>query len=286
MKEFITRIGFGCVGLTALDSEKSALSILEANYSNGIRHFDTADIYGNGYSEKILGKFAEKKREHIHIATKFGLGSGQINILPINFAIKLNKIRRKIRRNNPIKRNISNINVSSKASISKDYFNLCLNNSLRRLKTNYLDYYFLHEKMPYQLENETRDFLYNLKDKGVIRKLGVGSSINKYQNTNNNEFKMFDVIQHEFHSSGINISDLLKSKEHIIHSIYNSYNSFNLDSIPYKERFGFLIGYILLKNPNSKVIFSSSNIKNIENNIKYGFKYFSDIDLTNSYFQK
>jgi len=283
MKEFLSRIGFGCVGLTALDSEKSALSILEATYSNGVRHFDTSDIYGKGYSEAILGKFIKNKRENIHIATKFGLGNCKKNILPVDFAIKLNKLRKKLSRNNLKTITDSQISNLKEASISRDYANLCLKNSLSRLKTNYLDYYFLHEKMPYHLENETTDFLSNLKEKGIIRKLGVGSSIKKYHHPNNNEYRIFDTIQHEANLLDINIFNLLKNKEQIIHSLYNLYNSFDLQRIPYEERFGFLIGSVLLENPESKVIFSSSKIKNIENNIKYGHKYFSDIDLTNSY---
>ena len=283
MKEFLSRIGFGCVGLTSLDSERSALSILEASYSNGIRHFDTADIYGKGYSEEILGKFIGKRREHINVATKFGLGNGKKNILPIKFAIKLNKIQKKIRRSNLMISNESEISNLKEVSISRDYVSLCLANSLSRLKTDYLDYYLLHEKMPYHLENETTDFLSNLKEKGIIRKLGVDSSIKKYHHPNNNEYRIFDTIQHEANLLDINIFNLLKNKEQIIHSLYNLYNSFDLQRIPYEERFGFLIGSVLLKNPESKVIFSSSKIKNIENNIKYGHKYFSDIDLTNSY---
>ena len=286
MENFLSRIGFGCAGLTSLNSEKAALSILESAYSNGIRHYDTSDIYGKGYSEIILGKFSKTKRKSIQIATKFGLGNCKKNVLPVSLAIKLNKIRKKIIKNNTQSVFSSDISGIKEVSISKDYVSLCLKNSLSRLKTNYLDYYLLHEKMPNLLEKETIEFLCDLKEKGIILKIGLGSSIKKYLNKNYGDFNIFDTIQHETSSTDINISNLISNKEQIIHSLHTLYNSLNLQEIPMQERFGFIIGAVLLENPKSKVIFSSTKINNIENNIKYGYKYFSNIEMINRYLKK
>ncbi|MFT4646613.1 MAG: aryl-alcohol dehydrogenase-like predicted oxidoreductase [Planctomycetota bacterium] len=280
MKEFLSRIGFGCVGLTALDSKRSALDILEVAYSNGIRHFDTADIYGRGYSEIILSKFIKNKRDNLHIATKFGLGNHQNNILPVGFAIKINKLKREFITKERASNGKSMSTSLKESFISKDYVRRSLEDSLNRLKTHYLDYYFLHEHMPSNLGDEAKDFLLELKEKGIVNNLGIGSSFSKFSQQNIGDLNIFDTIQYEAVKSNINIS---VNKKIIIHSLFNFYDSYNIKQIPEKERFGFLIALTLLKNPGSKVIFSSSKIINIENNIKYAYKYFSDIDVTIDY---
>ena len=283
MKEFLSRIGFGCAGLTALDSKRSALDILEVAYSNGIRHFDTADIYGRGYSEIILSKFIKHKRDNLHIATKFGLGNHQKYILPVGFAIKINKLKREFIRKERASNSKSMSNSLKESFISKDYVKRSLEDSLNRLKTHHLDYYFLHEHMPSNLGNEAKDFLLDLKEKGVVNNLGVGSAASKFSRQKIDDFNIFDTIQHEAVKSNINISNISVNKKIIIHSLFNFYDSNNIKEIPEKERFGFLIALTLLKNPGSKVIFSSSKIINIENNIKYAYKYFSEIDVTRDY---
>ena len=48
--------GFGTVSITSLKNKKQVFKLLDAVYDNGIRHFDTAPIYGQGYSEKIIVK--------------------------------------------------------------------------------------------------------------------------------------------------------------------------------------------------------------------------------------
>jgi len=283
MKEFISRIGFGCVGLTTLDSKRAALDILEVAYENGIRHFDTADIYGRGYSEIILSKFIKNKRDTLHIATKFGLGNCKKNILPVGFAIKINKLKREFISKERVSSSKSMSNSLKETVISKDYVKRSLEDSLNRLKTHYLDYYFLHEHMPSNLGNEAKDFLLELKEKGVVTNLGIGSASSKFSQQKIDDFNIFDTIQYEAVKSNINISNISVNKKIIIHSLFNFYNSNNIKEIPEKERFGFLIALTLLKNPGSKVVFSSSKIINIEDNIKYAYKYFSEIDVTRDY---
>lgn len=53
-------------------NEEVALQTLEAAYKEGINCFDTADIYQNGLSEKVIGKFIKDKKDEIFIITKCG----------------------------------------------------------------------------------------------------------------------------------------------------------------------------------------------------------------------
>ena len=55
-------------------SEKEALEILRAAAQNGVNFFDTADVYGDGRSEKLIGQFLRDSDEKIFVATKLGRG--------------------------------------------------------------------------------------------------------------------------------------------------------------------------------------------------------------------
>ena len=65
-------------------SETDALAILEASVESGVTIFDTADVYGDGRSEQIIGRFAASHPE-VLIATKMGR---RLEQLPENYSIK------------------------------------------------------------------------------------------------------------------------------------------------------------------------------------------------------
>jgi aryl-alcohol dehydrogenase-like predicted oxidoreductase len=53
-------------------SEEESLSILREAHKNGVTFFDTADVYGGGRSEKLIGKFLKESRADVFVATKLG----------------------------------------------------------------------------------------------------------------------------------------------------------------------------------------------------------------------
>lgn len=71
----VDKLGFGGAALTSVGNLRGVLNLLDFSYDNGIRHFDTAPLYGQGYSEIIYGKFIKAKRDKITLATKFGFGN-------------------------------------------------------------------------------------------------------------------------------------------------------------------------------------------------------------------
>ena len=78
-------LGFGGATLTNLKSLSECLQLLETAYQRGLRHFDTAPLYGQGYSEVIYGKFLKDKRKQITLTSKFGLGEdNNTDKLPVN----------------------------------------------------------------------------------------------------------------------------------------------------------------------------------------------------------
>ncbi len=107
-------IGFGTMsfgGIFGATDEATSLACLDAAADAGISHFDTANIYGMGVSERILGKWG---RRDIHLATKCGIVTGP---------------PRAVRNDEP-------------------YIRQCLEESLRRLKREYVELYYIHRRQP------------------------------------------------------------------------------------------------------------------------------------------
>ena len=117
-------------------SEKAIYTALDA----GINFFDTADIYGLGHSEEILGKTIGNKKEMI-VATKVG--------------------------------NVSR-NEQFTVDYSKEYMLKACDGSLKKLKRNVIDYYQLHSARTVHLQNgECIDAMQQLQQQGKIRYWGI-----------------------------------------------------------------------------------------------------------------
>ena len=71
----IPELGFGCMGLSSGYTETddaTAERTIQRAIELGVRHFDTADAYGNGHNEQLVGRALADRRDQITIATKFG----------------------------------------------------------------------------------------------------------------------------------------------------------------------------------------------------------------------
>lgn len=145
----VSRIGLGCMGMSEfygpVDDEQS-LKVLQKAYELGYRHFDTANMYGFGHNESLLGRFIKgmgQKREDIVLATKVGIER---------------------ERNDPY-----NLMIRG----SKSYIKESCNKSLERLNTEYIDLYYLHRIDPERTIEEAVEALQELKDEGKIRAVGL-----------------------------------------------------------------------------------------------------------------
>ena len=84
----VSEVGLGCWqigGNWGSVSEAEALDILRKAVANGIRFFDTADVYGDGRSERLIGKFLKENSTSIKVATKFGRGG---DVYPDNYSFE------------------------------------------------------------------------------------------------------------------------------------------------------------------------------------------------------
>jgi aryl-alcohol dehydrogenase-like predicted oxidoreductase len=72
----VSEVGLGCWQLGGGEwgevSDEQALAILRAAVESGVTFFDTADVYGNGRSESLIGKFLTQGPKEVFVATKLG----------------------------------------------------------------------------------------------------------------------------------------------------------------------------------------------------------------------
>ena len=69
-------VGLGCMGMSefygpAMD-EDAAVELIHQALERGVNHFDTAEMYGIGHNEALLGRALRDRRDGLVIATKFG----------------------------------------------------------------------------------------------------------------------------------------------------------------------------------------------------------------------
>jgi len=135
---------------------KDAIKAIEAAIDNGMTTIDTASVYGFGLSEELVGKAIRGKRDKVQILTKFGMAWGSEGG-DFFFASKDNSG--------------NDINIYRHAS-RKKVLQDC-DDSLRRLKTDYIDLFQIHWPDPLTPVSETMEALNDLIGKGKIRAGGV-----------------------------------------------------------------------------------------------------------------
>lgn len=142
-----SRLGFGCLalgghGVGNIDFNELKRAVDLAIFS-GINYFDTADIYGLGQSEELLGKWINEKRNDLIISSKFGVRRSDDGNIFYDNSVK--------------------------------WIEEALQSSLRRLKTDYIDLYFLHHYDGITPFEEIFDALEKERKKGKIRNYGVSN---------------------------------------------------------------------------------------------------------------
>lgn len=134
----VSRFGLGTMTLLgAGDSE--AATIVHHAMDSGITFIDTADVYGDGRVEEVLGAALATRRDTVVLATKFGLAMG---------------------------------GEKARAGGSKRWMVRAVEDSLRRLRTDYIDLYQLHRPDPATPLDETIEAFDELVKAGKIRYAG------------------------------------------------------------------------------------------------------------------
>ncbi len=138
----VSVVGLGCNNFGGRIDLEATRAVVHKAFDLGITLFDTADVYGNrGGSERFLGEILGDMRDQIVLATKF--------------AIPMDDGRRK--------------------GASRSYIFKAALDSLKRLKTDYIDLYQLHRPDPLTPIEETMSALNDLVRRGMVRYVGCSN---------------------------------------------------------------------------------------------------------------
>ncbi len=175
----VSRIGFGTSKLFRLHSSRERQHVLESAFDAGIRHFDTARMYGLGLAERELGRFLSRHRGDVTVATKFGIPVSKTGsfLRPIQglvrkFVSAVPGLQRRLRgRPSPL---------MAERCFDLPTARLSLETSLRSLNIEAIDIYFLHEPTPNSsIPDEMEDFLAAARKRGDIRAWGVSGRLSE-----------------------------------------------------------------------------------------------------------
>lgn len=139
---YISELTLGCMSLG--QNIQTAKAIIETALDAGINHLDTADLYDFGMNEELIGELIQNYRQDIILTTKVG----------------------------------NHFNSNTKDwywDPSKKYIMEAIKNSLKRLQTDYIDFYMLHGGTIEDPIDETIEAFDQLKKEGWIRAYGISS---------------------------------------------------------------------------------------------------------------
>jgi aryl-alcohol dehydrogenase-like predicted oxidoreductase len=119
--------------------ESNAVKAIEAAIDNGINCIDTAPAYGAGHADELIGSIIKGRRDKIHIASKCGL----------------------------------DIENGYRHNLKPDFIAYDLEQSLKRLGTDYIDLYQIHWPDPAVEIGDSMSALMKAKESGKIRYIGI-----------------------------------------------------------------------------------------------------------------
>jgi aryl-alcohol dehydrogenase-like predicted oxidoreductase len=139
----VSVIGLGCNNFGRRVDLDGTRAVVDAALDEGITFLDTANTYGDprGASEELLGEVLQGRRDRIVLATKFGMDMGD----------------------------------GRGPRGSRDYIRQAIEASLRRLRTDVIDYYWYHQPDGVTPIAETLETLHELVQAGTVRYIGASN---------------------------------------------------------------------------------------------------------------
>src|SRR6478672_9679396 len=78
----VSALGFGCMGISSgygpATGHQDGIAVIRAAFDRGVTFFDTAEAYGPGTNEELVGEALAPVRDQVVIATKFGFKGGKV----------------------------------------------------------------------------------------------------------------------------------------------------------------------------------------------------------------
>jgi aryl-alcohol dehydrogenase-like predicted oxidoreductase len=134
--------GEGAMASVAKVDQKLADQLVHQAIHSGVNFFNTADVYADGQSEEMLGRALGKRRREVAIATKVGFRTGE---------------------------------SITHQGLSRAHILASVDESLRRLGTDYIDVYLAHRLDPYTPVEETLEALSDVARQGKARYVGFSN---------------------------------------------------------------------------------------------------------------
>jgi len=144
----VSTLGLGCMSMSEFygqSDEAESIATLHRAFELGIDFLDTADMYGVGRNEELVGKAVHGRRDRVVIATKFGIMRGKDG---------------------------SRLGISGK----RDYVRSACEASLERLGVEVIDLYYQHRVDPATPIEETVGAMAELVKQGKVRFLGLSEA--------------------------------------------------------------------------------------------------------------
>ena len=143
----VSELGLGCMGLShgygPATAETDAIALIQKAYESGITFFDTAEVYGQGANEQLVGKALHGVRDQVIIATKFGFNNG---------------------------RNTDGLNSRP------ERIRQVAENSLRNLQTDYIDLFYQHRVDPNVPVKDVAGTVNELIAEGKVKHFGMSEA--------------------------------------------------------------------------------------------------------------
>jgi len=144
----VAAVGFGCMGMSEFygaSDEAASLDLLQHAIDIGVTFWDTADMYGVGANERLVGRALRGRRDQVALATKFGVVRGEDD-------------------------SFRGVNGSP------DYVRSACDASLQRLGVDHIDLYYQHRVDPEVPIEDTVGAMAGLVEAGKVRFLGLSEA--------------------------------------------------------------------------------------------------------------